>query len=178
MESSVVFFKNSRDSHGKLRQIKLPFSCSLHTWQYSPWGLFPQKNSIGRCSPHRSSSCCDTQSSKHQAGQVAALNRAHPSTPTSSPTSAQVPLASGAVRGGGVYLRLRRRRNKCYLQKEKSGRFSLLFKTEGLSVTREGTSLRVVRGRKHPPMELLRIRAWSWNHGSFCLFSYLPQRNG
>lgn len=45
------------------------------------------------------------QGSKHQAGQVAALNRA-------SPAPIQVPLASGAAGEGRVHLRFKRRRKK------------------------------------------------------------------
>lgn len=84
-------------------------------------GTLPREKQCGRCSPHRSFDCCDFQGSKHQAGQVAALNGA-PLPP------AQVPLASGAEEEGGAHLGLRSRRNKCCLQKEKPERIPLILK--------------------------------------------------
>lgn len=120
-----ILLQELKGQTGKIMADKvmclLPFSPPLPTCQYSPWGLFPQKKQCGRCSQRCSSDCCDLQGSKHQAGQVAALNWAPP-------TPVQVPLASGAARKGGSYLRLKRRRNKCRLQKEKPERISLILK--------------------------------------------------
>lgn len=115
MEGSVIFpFKNSWDKQGKLRQTHSCAASLLPSPSHMsicPLGTLPTEKQHGRCSPHHSSYRCDLQGSKHQAGQVAALNWA-------SPAPVQVPFSSGAAGEGRVHLRFKKRQNEWYLQKE------------------------------------------------------------
>lgn len=185
MEGSIIFpFRNSRDKQGKLRQTQSCAASLLPSPSHmsiSPLGTLPTEKQHGRCSPHPFPDCRDLQGSKPQAGQVAVPNRA-------SPAPGQALFAQG-VPGKDEFIWGLAGEETNHICKRKTGNIfvplilkagKVFFASFGLSVIIESTSLRVVGARKHPAVELykIKIRAWIWNHGSFCLFSYLPRRNG